>query len=79
LIPGLAEDRWHLDTGMFVTDARRRQVRFTRPVWAVPDGSIVRDADAGRLTSYREIVSESGAAGSTLAGERGRTALSSLI
>jgi polar amino acid transport system substrate-binding protein len=52
LIPGLVAGRWHLNTGMFITDARRRQVRFTRPVWAVPDGLIVRGADVGRFTSY---------------------------
>lgn len=55
LIPGLVEGRWHLNTAMFITDARRRQVRFTRPIWVVPDGLITRDTDARRFTSYRDL------------------------
>jgi polar amino acid transport system substrate-binding protein len=55
LIPGLVAGRWHLNTGMFVTDARRQQVRFTRPIWVVTDGLIVRGDDAGRFTSYHDL------------------------
>jgi polar amino acid transport system substrate-binding protein len=59
LIPGLVAGRWHLNTGMFVTDARRRYVRFTRPIWAVPDGLIVRGDDVGRFTTYRDLGADS--------------------
>ena len=55
LIPGVVEGRWQLNTGMFITDARRRQVRFSRPIWAVADGLVVRGADAGRFGSYRDL------------------------
>jgi polar amino acid transport system substrate-binding protein len=55
LIPGLVAGRWHLNTGMFITDARRRQVRFTRPIWAVPDGLIVRGNDVDRFATYRDL------------------------
>ncbi|MGH8835678.1 MAG: transporter substrate-binding domain-containing protein [Actinomycetes bacterium] len=55
LIPGVVEGRWHLNPGMFITDARRRQVRFTRPIWAAPDGLIVRKADARRFASYQDL------------------------
>lgn len=55
LIPGLVADRWQLNTGMFVTDARRRQVCFTRPIWSLPDGLVVRREDAGRFASYRQL------------------------
>jgi len=55
LIPGVIEGRWHLNTGMFVTEQRRRRVRFTRPIWSVPDGLIIRAVDAGRFTSYRDL------------------------
>jgi polar amino acid transport system substrate-binding protein len=61
LIPGLVEGRWHLNTGMFISDARRRQVRFTRPIWAAEDGLITRAADAGRFASYRDLVIDSNA------------------
>jgi polar amino acid transport system substrate-binding protein len=59
LIPGVVEGRWHLNTAMFVTDVRRRQVRFTRPIWIVPDGLIVRSSDAARFTSYRDLGADS--------------------
>jgi polar amino acid transport system substrate-binding protein len=55
LIPGLIDGQWHLNTGMFVTEARRRRVRFTRPIWSMPDGLVVRRVDAGRFTSYRQL------------------------
>jgi polar amino acid transport system substrate-binding protein len=55
LIPGLVAGRWHLNTGIFVTDARRRQVRFTRPIWAVSDGLVVRVGDVGRFATYRDL------------------------
>jgi polar amino acid transport system substrate-binding protein len=61
LIPGLVAGRWHLNTGMFITDARRRQVRFTRPIWAVPDGLIVRGDDVGRFGTYRDLGADSNA------------------
>jgi polar amino acid transport system substrate-binding protein len=55
LIPGLLAGHWDVNTGMFITAERRRHVRFTRPVWAAPDGLIVRADDAGRFTSYRDL------------------------
>ena len=55
LIPGVVEGRWHLNTGMFITDARRLQVRYTRPIWAAPDGLIVRRADDRRFSSYQDL------------------------
>jgi polar amino acid transport system substrate-binding protein len=57
LIPGVVEGRWHLNTGMFITDARRRQLRYTRPIWAAPDGLIVRKADARRFTRIKTLAS----------------------
>jgi polar amino acid transport system substrate-binding protein len=42
LLPGLQEDRWQLTTGLFITEARRQLVHFSRPIWTVPDGLIVR-------------------------------------
>ncbi len=53
LIPGVLEGRWQVNTGMFVTEERRRRVRFTRPIWSVPDGLIVR-RERG-FASYQEI------------------------
>lgn len=61
LIPGLLAGRWHVNTGMFVTTERRRQVRFSRPIWTVSDGLIVRAAAADRITSYADIAADPGA------------------
>ena len=47
LIPGLVGGHRDVNTGMFVTQERRRQVRFPRPIWTVPDGLIVRADDVG--------------------------------
>jgi polar amino acid transport system substrate-binding protein len=55
LVPGLVSGRWQVNTGMFVTPERASLVRFTRPIWAVPDGLIVRAADAGRFASYADV------------------------
>jgi polar amino acid transport system substrate-binding protein len=55
LIPGLVGGHRDVNTGMFVTQERRRQVRFTRPIWTVPDGLIVRADDVGRFSSYRDL------------------------
>jgi polar amino acid transport system substrate-binding protein len=55
LIPGLLAGEWQLNTGMFVTEARRRLVRFTRPIWSLPDGLIVQRDDVARFGSYRRL------------------------
>ena len=55
LIPGLLDQRWHLTTAIFVTDDRAEFVDFSRPIWAMTDGFIVRRHDAARMTSYEAI------------------------
>jgi polar amino acid transport system substrate-binding protein len=69
LIPGLLDGRWQVATGMFVTGPRRRLVRFTRPIWAVPDGLIVRAGDAGRFPSYRDLGADPDARLGVVAGQ----------
>ena len=63
LIPGLIDGRWHMTTGIFITDDRAEVLDYTLPIWAAPDGFIVRPGDAARLTSYEAIAT----AGATLA------------
>jgi polar amino acid transport system substrate-binding protein len=55
LIPGLLDQRWHLTTAIFVTDDRAEVVDFSRPIWAMTDGFIVRRHNAARITSYEAI------------------------
>lgn len=55
LLPGLASGRWTMTTPLFVTAERQRLVDFSRPVWALADGLLVRAADRMRLTGYRAV------------------------
>ncbi|HEV2509973.1 transporter substrate-binding domain-containing protein [Bosea sp. (in: a-proteobacteria)] len=55
LLPGLASGQWTVTTPLFVTTERRLLVDFSRPVWALADGLLVRSVDRGRLTGYRAI------------------------
>jgi polar amino acid transport system substrate-binding protein len=58
LIPGLLQRRWQMTTGMFITAARRRLIRFSRPIWAVIDGLVVQAGDEQRFTSYRDVAAD---------------------
>lgn len=55
LLPGLAAGRWTITTPLFVTAERQRLVDFSRPVWTLADGMLVRAADRERLTGYRAV------------------------
>ena len=55
LLPGLTDGRWRMTTGMFGTDERRKTARFSRPIWALPDGLLVRSSNPRGLSGYRSI------------------------
>jgi len=55
LLPGLARDDWQMTTGLFTSPERQRHALFSRPIWVLPDGLLVRVADADRLLGYRSI------------------------
>jgi len=55
LLPGVAAGRWTINTPLFVTPERAASVAFSRPVWALNDGLVVRAEDAHRLNGYRAI------------------------
>jgi polar amino acid transport system substrate-binding protein len=55
LLPGLASGRWTITTPLFVTAVRRQLVDFSRPVWALADGLLVRAGERVRLTGYRAV------------------------
>ncbi len=52
LLPGLANGRWDMTTGLFVTDERRRLADFSRPIWALPDGLLVRSDNPHEIVGY---------------------------
>jgi polar amino acid transport system substrate-binding protein len=55
LLPGLADGRWQMTTGLFATEQRRRIAAFSRPIWALPDGLLVRRANPLALAGYRAV------------------------
>jgi polar amino acid transport system substrate-binding protein len=55
LLPGLARGTWDMTTGLFVTEARKRVARFSRPIWMLPDGLLVRAADAKTISGYGSL------------------------
>jgi polar amino acid transport system substrate-binding protein len=59
LLPGLARGMWDMTTGLFVTDARKRVAHFSRPIWMLPDGLLVRAADAGTISGYGSVAAGS--------------------
>ena len=61
LLPGLADGRWQMTTGLFATDERRRHASFSRPIWALPDGLLVRKGNPRRLTGYAAVAADDGA------------------
>jgi polar amino acid transport system substrate-binding protein len=60
LLPGLAEDRWRMTTGLFATEERRKVAAFSRPIWALPDGLLVGSGNPMRLAGYRSVATTAG-------------------
>jgi polar amino acid transport system substrate-binding protein len=55
LLPGVADGRWDMTTGLFVSDERKRLVDFTRPIWSLPDGLMVAKDNPLGLKGYRSL------------------------
>lgn len=60
LLPGVADGRWRMTTGLFATDERRRLASFSRPIWALSDGLLVREGNPLKLTGYRSAADSDG-------------------
>ncbi|WP_369605473.1 transporter substrate-binding domain-containing protein [Rhizobium sp. 28DA2] len=52
LLPGLNENLWDMTTGLFDTPERRKIVTFSHPIWALPDGLLVRKGKLRNLYGY---------------------------
>jgi len=61
LLPGLADGRWRMTTGLFSTDERRTLACFSRPIWALPDGLLVHQGNPLALTGYTSFAKTEGA------------------
>lgn len=55
LLPGLATGRWQMTTGLFSTEERRRIALFSKPIWALPDGFLVRRDNPRGITGYASL------------------------
>lgn len=54
LLPGLGS-RWRMTTGLFRTEERQATAAFSRPIWALSDGLLVRRGNPHRLSGYTSI------------------------
>jgi polar amino acid transport system substrate-binding protein len=59
LLPGLLDNSWAMTTGLFVTDERRGRVAFSRPIWALHDGLLVRASNPRKIAGYGSIARDS--------------------
>lgn len=55
LLQGLLDARWMMTTGLFATDERRAAVDFSRPIWALHDGLLVRAANPRGIAGYGSL------------------------
>lgn len=58
LLPGLAAGRWRMTTGLFATEERRVHARFSRPIWALPDGLLVCRNAPTHICGYSAIAND---------------------
>jgi len=59
LLPGVANGKWQMTTGLFTTDERRQLASFSVPIWALPDGLLVPAGNPNQLSGYRSVANES--------------------
>ncbi len=69
LLPGVAAGRWRMTTGLFATEARKKMAIFSRPIWALADGLLVRKGNPKALTGYRAIAGNSDARVAVIRGQ----------
>jgi polar amino acid transport system substrate-binding protein len=55
LLLGLADGRWDMTTGLFVTSARQRIAAFSRPIWTLGDGLLVQSGNPLKLSGYQSV------------------------
>lgn len=60
LLPGLADGRWDVTTGMFTTPERAALAAFTMPIWGLRDGLLIRKDDAVKIRGYRDVAKAGG-------------------
>jgi polar amino acid transport system substrate-binding protein len=61
LLPGVTGGSWQINTPLFITEERARLVDFSRPVWSLADGLMVKAGNPKRLTSYHALAAHANA------------------
>lgn len=69
LLFGVANGRWRMTTGLFATEERKKTATFSRPIWALADGLLVRKGNPKQLTGYRSIAGNRGARVAVIRGQ----------
>jgi polar amino acid transport system substrate-binding protein len=69
LLPGVQTGRWDMNVPLFVTAERAAQVAFSRPVWAIRDGFLVRAGNPKALDSYASVAARDNARLGIIAGQ----------
>jgi polar amino acid transport system substrate-binding protein len=55
LLPGVAANRWKMNTALFVTPERCKTVAYSNPIWALVDGMIIRAGNPKHISSYASV------------------------
>jgi polar amino acid transport system substrate-binding protein len=58
LLSGLCNNRWDMTTGLFVTEKRKEQVIFSKPIWALADGLLIRADGDKKIKNYQSIADD---------------------
>jgi polar amino acid transport system substrate-binding protein len=69
LLDGVAAGAWSFNTPLFISDERKKLVRFSQPVWGLADGLMMRSADAARFATYEQVAAADGARLGVVAGQ----------
>ena len=68
-LPGVAQGRWDMNVPIFITPERAQHVAFSRPVWALGDGFLVRPGNPKGLHSYAALAAQADARLGVIAGQ----------
>lgn len=60
LLPGLEENRWDMTTGLFDTPERRKVAAFSRPIWVLGDGFLVKKSNPKNISGYASAAANPG-------------------
>jgi polar amino acid transport system substrate-binding protein len=69
LLDGVAAGEWSFNTPLFISEERKKRVRFSQPVWGLADGLMMRKTDASRFATYEQLAAARDARLGVVAGQ----------